>query len=277
MPPTVGETLAAERRRKGKSLADVSAATRIRARLLESLENDRYDELPSPAYVKGYIQSYASYLDMPADPLVKQYASEQRLAGPGEPQKESKHPYLTEQVVPPREHAHALPARSWTFIVAVLIVAGLAVFGISKFVASRQPTPVLPVTETPSPKAKAKHKARSVVPTAPPSTETTLGEDATSSAEATGSGETSPTPFSLRVRATNSGGGSYLRIVIDGEERYDGTLPAGDTRNYTVQGEADVRIGDPRAVLVYRDGRRIDTPDNDVPFTLDVKASDTNP
>ncbi len=62
---TLGETLANERRRQGKTLSDVEAATRIRGRLIESLEHGDYDALPSPAYVKGYIQSYASYLELP--------------------------------------------------------------------------------------------------------------------------------------------------------------------------------------------------------------------
>ena len=50
--PSVGETLASERRRQGKSLADAVEGTKIRSRLLDALENDQYDDLPSQAYVK---------------------------------------------------------------------------------------------------------------------------------------------------------------------------------------------------------------------------------
>ena len=79
--PTVGEILAAERRRQGKSLADVVDGTKIRGRLLDALEKGRYDDLAHPAYVKGYIQSYARYLEIPATPLLEQFKMESAGTG----------------------------------------------------------------------------------------------------------------------------------------------------------------------------------------------------
>ncbi len=58
----VGEKLAALRRERGKTLPDLEDATKIMGRMLSALENDRWDELPDPVYVKGYIQNYAQYL-----------------------------------------------------------------------------------------------------------------------------------------------------------------------------------------------------------------------
>ena len=58
--PTVGEILSDERRRQGKSLADAVVGTKIRSRLLDALDNRRYDAMPSTAYVQGQFQSLAA-------------------------------------------------------------------------------------------------------------------------------------------------------------------------------------------------------------------------
>ena len=111
--PTVGEILAAERRRQGKSLNDAVEGTKIRSRLLDALENGRFDELPNPAYVKGYIQSYARYLEIPVEPLLDEYRRESATYEyPGRRIDR----YLDiphETIVPERSQAHAIPRKVW--------------------------------------------------------------------------------------------------------------------------------------------------------------------
>jgi cytoskeleton protein RodZ len=58
-PRTVGERLRAGREAQGLSLADVAARTRVTQRFLEAIENDRLDQLPSPAYASGFARAYA--------------------------------------------------------------------------------------------------------------------------------------------------------------------------------------------------------------------------
>jgi len=76
----VGEKVAAERRKQGRTLLEVEAATNIRRRLLELLEEGRYGDLPSPAYVRGYIQNYAHYLGLDAEPLLREFDLDIRAA-----------------------------------------------------------------------------------------------------------------------------------------------------------------------------------------------------
>ena len=48
--------------RQGLDLADCAAATRIRERYLVAIEDDRFESLPDPAYVSGFVRAYAAHL-----------------------------------------------------------------------------------------------------------------------------------------------------------------------------------------------------------------------
>ena len=69
----IGEALASARVRAGLEIADVEQRTKIRARYLRALENEAWEELPTPAYAKGYLRSYADLLGLDADTLVDEY------------------------------------------------------------------------------------------------------------------------------------------------------------------------------------------------------------
>jgi cytoskeletal protein RodZ len=53
--------------RQGLDLADCAAATRIRERYLIAIEDGRFESLPGPAYVSGFIRAYAAHLGVTVD------------------------------------------------------------------------------------------------------------------------------------------------------------------------------------------------------------------
>jgi transcriptional regulator with XRE-family HTH domain len=108
----VGEKLAAERRKQGKSLNDVVAATNIMGRHLDSLENGRLDQMPTAVYVRGFIQGYAKYLGIPAAPLLAEYEAD--LGGKRPRSRLEDVPERT--VVPMRDQLHHIPGRTWLAI-----------------------------------------------------------------------------------------------------------------------------------------------------------------
>ena len=55
----LGDLLRNEREKKGLSREQVARTTRLRKHYLEALENEDWDNLPSPVFVKGFIRSYA--------------------------------------------------------------------------------------------------------------------------------------------------------------------------------------------------------------------------
>lgn len=56
---TIGEYLRSIRIAQDVSLEELSTATKIRIDYLESIESDNFSKLPSAAFVKGFIRSYA--------------------------------------------------------------------------------------------------------------------------------------------------------------------------------------------------------------------------
>lgn len=65
-----GSALSRERGARGLSLERIAAATRIRRRYLEALEEWRLDDLPGDAYARGYLRAYAEHLDLDPRPLL---------------------------------------------------------------------------------------------------------------------------------------------------------------------------------------------------------------
>ena len=65
-PPnkTIGAVLRDEREKKGLSYAQVSEVTKVRQTILEALENESWDDLPSPAFVSGFVRSYGRALGL---------------------------------------------------------------------------------------------------------------------------------------------------------------------------------------------------------------------
>lgn len=55
------------------SLEDVAAQLRLDPPRLEALENDAYDRLPGPTFVRGYLRGYARTVGVPAGPLLEAY------------------------------------------------------------------------------------------------------------------------------------------------------------------------------------------------------------
>jgi cytoskeleton protein RodZ len=71
--PEIGETLREARMRRRIDMTDVEAATKIRAKYLRALENEEWDLLPGPTFVKTFLRTYAEYLDLDPRLLVEEY------------------------------------------------------------------------------------------------------------------------------------------------------------------------------------------------------------
>ena len=73
---TLGEVLAAKRGERGLTIEQAATATRIRAHYLSALESDELARLVAPVYAKGHLRTYARYLGLDPEPLVKMLKTE---------------------------------------------------------------------------------------------------------------------------------------------------------------------------------------------------------
>jgi cytoskeletal protein RodZ len=71
--PEIGETLREARMRRRIDMTEVEAATKIRAKYLRALENEEWDLLPGPTFVKTFLRTYAEFLDLDPRLLVEEY------------------------------------------------------------------------------------------------------------------------------------------------------------------------------------------------------------
>ncbi|MHB1323116.1 MAG: helix-turn-helix domain-containing protein [Coriobacteriia bacterium] len=145
----VGTTLMNLRRERGKTLAELENGTKIMGRMLSALENERWDELPAPVYVKGYIQNYASVLGVDPMPLLDEYAKD--ISARPERTVLRKIPEST--VVPNRMDVHDIPRQAWVALAAAVLVVALIVWGISALMTRDDAPPPIPpeTTTTPTP------------------------------------------------------------------------------------------------------------------------------
>lgn len=237
----VGKKLAAERRSQAKTLVEIVDATKIMGRMLEALENERWDELPAPPYVKGYIQNYAQVLGIDAGPLLEEYQKDITAVPPAG--RIPARPIPDQQIVPHRHELHAIPTRAIVAVVGAVLVVVLALWGISALV-GRDDTP----------------------PPIPPETTSTPVTPGGGSTETSAVGETATTPtdvpegaFALTVSVA-PGDSSWVRVLVDGLVAYEGTLPGGEPKSWTVGTSAVIRAGKPTAVTVTRDGSEVEFP-----------------
>jgi cytoskeleton protein RodZ len=71
----IGSTLKSARRGQGVKILDVSQQLRISGDYLSHLESGEFDQLPAPAYVKGFLRSYGQFLGLDPVSLVARYAA----------------------------------------------------------------------------------------------------------------------------------------------------------------------------------------------------------
>ena len=73
MAPQVGQALREARTGRGIELTEVERVTKIRVKFLRAMEEDRWDDLPPPAYARSFLQTYARYLGLDDEALVEEY------------------------------------------------------------------------------------------------------------------------------------------------------------------------------------------------------------
>jgi cytoskeleton protein RodZ len=71
----IGSSLREARLRQELDFPALEERTKIRPKYLRALEDERFDLLPAPTYVKGFLRSYAEALGLDGQPFVDEYNS----------------------------------------------------------------------------------------------------------------------------------------------------------------------------------------------------------
>src|SRR3954454_825851 len=121
MASEIGQALREARIGRGIELSEVEQETKIRAGYLRAIEEERWDLLPGDPYTRGFLRTYAEFLELDADALVAAYKS--RVAPVEEPTP------LPETMLPQRGLAGRAPIGLSPALLVGIAVAALIVVG----------------------------------------------------------------------------------------------------------------------------------------------------
>jgi cytoskeleton protein RodZ len=132
--PSFGERLKLEREKRKITLEQISASTKIGIRMLQALEEDKFDQLPGGIFNKGFVRAYARFVGLDEDQTVADYLEASGDAPPvstaiAVPEDESRENTARENAenVSRLESIGNAPARElpWGLFAAVLLVVAL--------------------------------------------------------------------------------------------------------------------------------------------------------
>ena len=113
--PEIGATLREARMRARIDISEIEAQTKIRAKYLRALENEEWDLLPGPTYVKSFLRTYADALHLDGKRIVEEYKLQfERLSD-----------VELQPIAPPGRREVRQPARTgriWLILGAVVVI-----------------------------------------------------------------------------------------------------------------------------------------------------------
>jgi cytoskeletal protein RodZ len=71
---SIGAFLRRERELRQISLEELVQQTRVPLRMLQRIEEDRFDDLPGDVFARGFLRSYARALGLPAEQVLARFA-----------------------------------------------------------------------------------------------------------------------------------------------------------------------------------------------------------
>jgi cytoskeleton protein RodZ len=204
---TVGEILREARRKKGITLEQAQAATRIRLKYLQALEEDDYAVLPGPVYARGFLRNYAAYLGLIPEEIVDLYRQQHPEAARSMMGVRPHQPIRN----PISRHTWSPPTSAVTFSIMIVLVLLLnwAYAHVFPSAQQRQVGEVEP-----------KDLAGIAIPEPSPTPLPTASPAPTATPAAT----PKAVVLTLDLRALRD---TNVRVVVDGDVRFEGTMRRG--------------------------------------------------
>src|SRR5215212_441278 len=161
--PDIGETLREARMRRRIDMTEVETTTKIRAKYLRALENEEWELLPGPTFVKSFLRTYAEYLGLDARLLVEEYR--QRFERPST---QDLTPFSAARLGGLRRRRARLAAMGPVLVVVVLVVGLLGALYALGTIGNDDESPArrnaMRPTPTPTPTASHHEKRRPARP-----------------------------------------------------------------------------------------------------------------
>lgn len=239
----IGNTLREARRRRDLDLNECEHATKIRAKYLMAMEEERFEVLPEPVFVRGMLRTYADHLGVDPAPLLEEYAAltaESQAHQPSAP-----HPGRSGLVTRPptrrRGRGKGVDPRLVAFGLGALLVVAALVY-LSRDPGRIDPTPALTTSDATTPVRSVPVVGRTQAPPPAPAPAflVIMGN--------------SDTPAEVQVH----------RVDAEGPIVFQGSLGRGERRRIRVDDNLWVHIAPGGGTVAARlDGRAVALPAGD--------------
>jgi cytoskeletal protein RodZ len=113
----IGAMLREARMRQRIDISEVESETKIRAKYLRALENEEWDLLPGPTYVKSFLRTYAEALGLDGKLLIEEYKLRHERLSDVELQ-----PIRPPGARDPRRRRRAGSGRGWAVLAVVAVL-----------------------------------------------------------------------------------------------------------------------------------------------------------
>jgi cytoskeletal protein RodZ len=194
----------------------VADQIRIRSVYLSAMEQENWDAIGAPVYIRGFLRTYARYLKLDPEEAVAEF----NATLPEPPPANSFEPERS-----PASRSRGLLLIWIAGTVAVLLVAFVVY---NELTLRSERSAMAPTSATPAPLLAAS-------PSPPPASPTPAAGG--------------PSSLALVFSAP-----SWLRVTVDGNVSMEGTFPAGTSKTFHGK-NALVRIGNAGGVEIYVDGK----------------------
>ena len=256
-PTSMGAYLRAARRRRRVSIERAAEETRIRPDFLMRMESDEFDFL-APAYVRGFLRSYARFLGLNADPLMEEFDRRFGRAPSDTAQIAAMETGTTKsaRVQHRRRSRSYVPKERKSFsnwfvaaMLALVVIVALAAIGLAQD-GDEDPGDNVAATESPDPSPSSE---ASLEPSPSPSpTETLALEDG------------------IELQVVAATGDCWVSVSRDGSPTasFSGTIPVGSTETFNAEDEMTIILGFPEGVELVVNGTNVGSPGGVDPVTL---------
>jgi cytoskeleton protein RodZ len=280
--PSFGERLKQEREKRKITLEEISVSTKIGTRMLQALEEDKFNQLPGGIFNKGFVRAYSRFVGLDEEQAVADYLQASGDAPP--PPTEIVAPEEGERE--PGENIRRMEAASdstsrplpWGWFAALLLLVALALslWSHQRRERDKAPAPVAPVsaqkpasTSQSGPKSSQDSGTQSSAAVSPGSSAQPAPLLVATSKSQASSGvapapknsepaETAPAPgeFTVAVRAREE---SWVSISSDGRLRSSELMTAGTERSVRARTQVMVKMGNAGGVDLRFNGTKLDS------------------
>jgi cytoskeletal protein RodZ len=227
-----GGKLRQARERRGISLRQIAASTKISAAALEALERNDISKLPGGIFSRAFVRSYAIEVGLDPEETVREFL--ERFNQEPAPAADSAPGEIPEEERAFQERQRKAARIAIAAVVGIVVLLAALVFAYRTRIVSRAGSE----PRTPDPAATAAPEPSDPAPPAAPPPQAPAAAPASQ--------------LLLELAPTSD---CWVSVTVDGRKMFARVMPVGEKQSFTVTRDATVEIGDAGAFAYSVNGK----------------------